>query len=332
MYFAATLLVPVVVAVLLYFLLGPIVAWLVARSLPRAFAAVLVTSLLLGAVAGTLYGLSEPGADWLREAPASLAEFRAKLRTRPNPIAEVRDASEAVEEAVAEITGSNDDSENTTPAVEISAPGALDTVLGRVPVVAASAFVTLVLTLFLLIYGDRLLRGVVGLGRSFSSRRRIVVILRQVQRDIARYLGTVTLINIGLGFVVAGAMYWIGLPNPELWGVVAAVLNFAPYVGAAITAVTLLLVGFSTFDTTGAMLGPALLFLVITTLEGQLITPMLLGHRLELSPLIVFLSVLALGWLWGLIGALIAVPMVASIRIVLSNTPRLQRAARLLAR
>lgn len=333
MYFAATLLIPVVAALLLYFLLSPIVTWLMSLGVPRAISAVLVTSLLLATAAGTLYQLSEPGAEWLRDAPASLAEFRVKLQSRPNPLTEVRNASEAVEAAVAEITGSDDESDDDdAAAVEIQEPGALETVLSRLPIIAASSLVTSVLTLFLLIYGHRLLRRLVALGGSFAARRRIVIVVRQVERDIARYLGVITAINIGLGFVVAGFMYWLGLPNPVLWGVLATVLNFAPYVGAVIMTVTLLLAGFSSFDTVGAMLAPALAFLVITILEGQLITPMLLGNRLELSPLIVFLSILVVGWLWGLVGALLAVPLMACIRIVMSNTPKLRPAARLLAR
>jgi predicted PurR-regulated permease PerM len=117
-----------------------------------------------------------------------------------------------------------------------------------------------------------------------------------------------------------------------LWGTVAGLLNFAPYVGALLTATTLVIVALTTFDTLGAMLAPSFAFLVITILEGQLVTPMLLGHRLELNPLIVFLSVVVIGWLWGLVGALMAVPLVASVRIVLANTPRLRRVANLLAR
>ena len=332
MYFAATLLIPVVASLLLYFLLSPIVTWLMSLGVPRAISAVLVTSFLLATVAGTLYQLSEPGVEWLRAAPASVAEFRVKVQSRPNPLTEVRNVSEAVEAAVEEITGSDDESDDDAAAVEIRGPGALETVLSRLPIIAASSLVTIVLTLFLLIYGHRLLRRLVALGRNFAARRRIVIVVRQVERDIARYLGIITVINIGLGFVVAGFMYWLGLPNPILWGVLATVLNFAPYVGAVIMAVTLLLAGFSSFDTVGAMLAPALAFLVITILEGQLITPMLLGNRLELSPLIVFLSILVVGWLWGLVGALLAVPLMACIRIVMSNMPKLRPAARLLAR
>lgn len=332
MYFAATLLIPVVAALLLYMLLTPVLRRLLALGLPRTIAALLLILMLVVTAGAAIHQLSEPGAAWLRDAPTSLAEFRAKIRERPNPLAEVRNASEAVEEAVAEITGSGDESGDDARAVAIREPGALETVLTRLPMIAASSIVTLVMTLFLLIFGDRLLRRVVALGKSFAARRRIVMTVRHVQRDIAYYLGTITLINLGLGCVVTAAMAMLGLPNPVLWGVLAAILNFAPYVGAMITAATLLLVGFSTFDTYSAMLAPALVFLVITTLEGQIVTPMLLGHRLELNPLFVFLSVLVVGWLWGLVGALIAVPLVASVRIVLSNVPRLRPVAELMVR
>jgi predicted PurR-regulated permease PerM len=332
MYFAATLLVPIVASLLLYFLLSPIVARLASFGLNRAIASIVVVLALIAMLTGALYQLSEPGARWLRDAPNSVAEFRDKLRPRPGPLADVRNASEAVEDAVAEITGSEDGSEDAAPEVEIREPDTLESVLARLPAVAASSLVTCVLTLFSLIYGDRFLRRLVALGGTFAARKRIVVILRQVERDIARYLGTITLVNIGLGVVVGLAMHGLGLPNPVLWGTVACLLNFAPYVGAALTATTLLLAGVATFDSLNAMLAPAGAFLIITIIEGQMVTPMLLGRRLELNPMIVFLSVVVLGWLWDLVGALIAVPLVASIRIVLSNTPRLRGVGNLLAR
>jgi len=332
MYFAASLLMPVIVAVLLYFLLAPVQSWLLRLGIARSFGAVLLVSLLVGAAAGAIWRLGEPGAEWLRDAPTSLAEFRAKFRSRPNPLAEVRNASEAVEDAVAEITGSSDGSPDEAPAVQIREPGALETVLSRLPLVAASSVVTVVLTLFLLICGDDLLRRIVSLGRGFAAQRRIVITVRQVQRDIACYLGTVTLINLALGCVVAGVMTLMEVPNPLLWGAVAGVLNFAPYVGGLITAAALVLVGFSAFDTWGEMFGPALVFVAINAVEGQFITPLLLGRRLELSPLAVFLAVLIVGWLWGLVGALIAVPLLASVRIVLSNIPDMRPVANLLAR
>lgn len=331
-YFTASLSIPIVAAVLLYFLLSPLVVTLVAWRVPRLLAAIVVVATLMGIVAGSLYGLVEPGSNWLREAPTSVADLRRKLTATRNPLEDVRNASDAVEDAVADVTGSGESDSNDAPSVQIREPGALDGLLGGLPVFLASSLVTVVLTLFLLIYGDRVLRSVVGLARSFGTRRRCVLVVRQVEHDIARYLGTIAGINVALGCVVAAAMYLVDLPNPILWGAVACVMNFAPYAGAVVTTLALFIAGVSAFDSLGAMFAPAAVFLGITTLEGQVFTPMVLGRRLELSPLVVLLSVLVVGWLWGLVGALMAVPIVTSVRILLSNVPRLRPFAMMLGK
>ena len=163
-------------------------------------------------------------------------------------------------------------------------------------------------------------------------RRRIVSIVRQIESEIARYLGTVAIVNVGLGAAVAGAMYLLGLPNPYLWGAVAAILNFAPYVGPVLATVVIFVASATAFDSAGEVLLPPLIFVALTAIEGYLLTPFLLGKRLSLSPVVVFLSVVVLGWMWGLIGALMAVPIAASIRIVLMSVPRLRALGLLLAR
>jgi predicted PurR-regulated permease PerM len=153
-----------------------------------------------------------------------------------------------------------------------------------------------------------------------------------MESQVAHYLGTVAVINIVLGCVVAGLIYVLGLPNAALWGTVTALLNFAPYVGPAVTAIVLFLVGLNEYGTLGGALIPSLAFLAITTLEGQVITPLLLGQRLDLSPVVVFVSVMVLGWMWGMIGALMAVPIMATVKICLVNLPHTRPIGHLLGR
>lgn len=330
-YFAAVVVVPVTAALLLYFLLSPVVAALTRLRLPRALASVLVIVAVVAAAVGPLYVLTEPAAEWLRAAPTSVNELREKFRTdESNPLADARAVSDALEEAVDDISGS--DESDAEPAVQIREPGLLDSVLTMLPLIAASSLVAIVLALFLLISGESLLRKLTAMGTTFTLRKRIVVIVRQIEREIARYLGTVTIVNCALGCVVAGAMYFAGLPNPLLWGAVAGILNYAPYLGPAVTSLVILLAAATTFETTGEILAPPLLFIAITALEGQVVTPMLLGQRLQVSPFIVLTSVLVFGWMWGLVGALMAVPIVASARIVLIHVPRLRALGMLLAK
>jgi predicted PurR-regulated permease PerM len=180
---------------------------------------------------------------------------------------------------------------------------------------------TLLLTAFLLLYGKQILRGIVSAGGDIATRRRILETTRQIETGISRYLGTVTLINTGLALVVAGALYLLGLPNPLLWGVVAGLLNYAPYLGPMVTTLTIALASIEAMTELKAMMLPPLLYLLITAVEGQIVTPLLVGRRLKLSPIVVLLSVVVMGWLWGLVGALMAVPLVASLRICLVNLP-----------
>jgi predicted PurR-regulated permease PerM len=331
-YFTAPISMPIAAAGLLYFLLSPPVERLVRLGVPRPLASVAVVALLVSILVGVLYPLADPAADWLREVPTSVRELREKFRDAPNPLADVREASKAVEDAVKDITNGDSAPRQETPSVRVDDPTLLDKVLGRVPMALGSAVVAVVLTLFLLVSGDRLLRKLTSIGSTFTMRRRVVHIVRQIEHDIARYLGTVAIINCGLGILVAAAMYLAGLPNPLLWGAVAGILNFAPYLGPALTTAVILVASATTFNEIGEILVPPALFFCMTALEGQVVTPFLLGHRLELSPVVVLLSVIVFGWIWGLVGALLAVPIVASIRIVLINVPAWRPIGMLLAK
>jgi predicted PurR-regulated permease PerM len=168
-----------------------------------------------------------------------------------------------------------------------------------------------------------MLRKATRCGRSWSERRRIVSIARRVQSDMSRYLAAVALINVLLGTAVALSMHLLQMPNPLLWGVMVAVLNFAPYIGALVSAAVLTLVALTTFPSIAEALMVPGTFLALTILEGQLITPAVLGRRMALSPAIVFVSVIIWGWLWGIAGALMAVPIATSLKVVCDHLPTL---------
>jgi predicted PurR-regulated permease PerM len=191
---------------------------------------------------------------------------------------------------------------------------------------------TILLMTFLLLFGNQILRSIVRAGKTLSNQRRIVTVAHQIEADISRYLGTITLINTGLALVVAGVMHLLGLPNPLLWGAVAGLLNFAPYLGPIVTIFALFLASIEAMQGLQEMLMPPLVYLVITAIEGQVVTPLLVGQRLKLSPVVILLSVVVIGWIWGLVGALMAVPLVASFRIFLANLPESEGIVRLLAK
>jgi len=151
--------------------------------------------------------------------------------------------------------------------------------------------------------------------------------LRDVRKEVSTYLNTVTMINIGLGLVVGLMLWTLGVPDPALWGVMVALFNFAPYIGAIGSAFVLTVVGVTAFDTLGqALLVPAL-FLGLTTIEGSLVTPMILGRRVSLNSLLVFLSVVFWGWIWGPAGALMAVPVTSSLSVFWAHFKRARMSA-----
>jgi predicted PurR-regulated permease PerM len=175
--------------------------------------------------------------------------------------------------------------------------------------------VVVVLVFFLLARGDasyaRLLATIRDPGRREVWREA----LDDVKTNIAAYLLTVAMINTVLGVLTALSMMALGMPNPALWGILAGVMNFIPYAGALLTLGVIGMVSLLTFDQWSAIVLPPLAFLLLTGLEGQLVSPLVVGRRLTLEPVAVFLSILFWGWLWGLPGMLLAVPILASIKI-----------------
>jgi predicted PurR-regulated permease PerM len=168
---------------------------------------------------------------------------------------------------------------------------------------------------------ERVISRLLAFGRTWDAKRRIIKATREIHVEVSRRLRTITLINIVLGAVVGLVLWLLDIPNPELWGTMVAILNFAPYVGAVVSTLVLALVSVMTNTSLAdAMLVP-LAFIALTSLEGMVITPLVLGQRLSLSPLAVFVSVIVWGWLWGPVGALMAVPLMSGIGVILSQTP-----------
>lgn len=178
-----------------------------------------------------------------------------------------------------------------------------------------SLVVVIALVYFLLASGDLFLRKLVKVLPNFTEKKRAVEIFRRVEDDISHYLLTATLINAGLGTVTALALYLLGMPNVMLGGVMVALLNFIPYLGAVVNFIILAVVAILTFDDLShALLVPSV-FLILTTLEGQFITPTILGRSLTLSPVVIFIGLIFWMWMWGIAGAILAVPILAVIEI-----------------
>ena len=325
LYFARSIFVPIALAILLNLLLGDFVRRLSRLRIPEPAGAAIVLVAFVGGMGLTIYQLSGPAAGWVEGAPFNLARIQEKLRPVKETVDEVKRTTEQVEKMADTKTAGE-------PAVTVKGPSLTDSFLSGAGRGASILGITIVLLYFLLASGDLFLRKLVKVLPTFQDKKRAVEIARQAESDVSRYLVTITLVNLGLGACTSIAMFALGMPNPVLWGALAAINNFIPYLGAMVTTVILALVAAVSFDDIGAIVAAPLVFLVLTTLEGQFVTPMLLGRRLTLNPVVIFLALLVWGWLWGIPGVLIAVPLLAAFKILCDHIPSLAAVGEFLGR
>jgi predicted PurR-regulated permease PerM len=300
---------PIVLAILLDFLLSPVVRALRKLRIPEPIGAGIVMLGLLGALVAGIWYLSGPAAEWLARAPESMATVQEKLETLRRPVEKVTQAAQQVE-AATEVQS------ETTTQVEIKGPGLTRQLFGGTTALLSAATVILFLTYFLLAVGDLFLQKLVTVLPQFKDKKKAVTIARETEAQISTYLFTATVVNLGVGVVTTIALSLVGMPNPVLWGVIAAVLNFVPYVGAAANMAILGLAALLAFERTAdALLVPAVFF-GINIIEGNLVTPMILGSRMRLNTVALFIGLIFWWYLWGIPGAILAVPIMAAFKIM----------------
>ena len=323
LYFAKPVLLPVAIAVMLALVLRPPVTWLRRLRIPKPAGAAV---LLLAVVAGFGYAawsLREPATRWIEEAPGAVTRMERKLGQLTRPMEKVTQAAEKVEE----IAGRGVPEGRQ---VEIQEPGVVETALSGLWHLGAAVLVTLVLVYLLLVYDDVLLGRVVAVLPRLRDKRRAVLIARELEQQMSRYLLTMTLINLAEGAAVGTAMQLLGMPNPWLWGAMAAVVNFVPYLGALVGIGVVGVVALLSLEPMGyALLAPAS-YAAINFVEGMVIAPIVLGRRFELNPVVVFVWLFCWGWIWGIGGALLAVPLLAMVKIVADRVPGLASLGELL--
>lgn len=312
LYVARAILMPIVLALLVSFLLAPAVQGLTHLRLPEPLGAAVVLLAILGVAGLGTYGLWEPATEWIQQLPQSVRQIEARMRPVKQSVEELSETTKKVEE----MTQAGSGTAPTTVKVNVQRPGLTGTVINQTLSLLATAGAVTILLYFLLASGDLFLLKLVRVLPRLEDKKIAVAIVREVRHDISHYLLTITLINAGLGLTVGIAMWWLGMPNPVLWGVMAASFNFIPYLGAISGAVILTLVALLTFDDFGRALWVPGVFLSLTTLEGFLITPTIVGHRLTLNPVAIFIWLTFWGWLWGVPGMLLAVPLLATLKIV----------------
>lgn len=321
---AQDVILPILLAMFFALVGNPIIRTLQRLWVPRFVGALIV---LVGGLAGTVAlgnQLIEPAAEWVRQVPREMREIAPKLRELAKPMQAANQAAQNIAQAAEGSTGTKVEVVKT----EVNDPYK---VLTATPMMIASVLAVVLLTFFFMVYGQSLQRHALALLPSRQQKRVTLDILDSIEREISRYVLTISVINAAVGLALAGIFVWLGVPVAEalLWGTMAALLNFAPYVGPLIGIGVMLLMGFVAFDETWKSLAPAGIYLALHTLEGQIITPIVLGRRMALSPLMLILALMLFGWLWGIIGLLLAVPLLVCVKLVLARIEGLEGWARL---
>lgn len=318
LYLAREVVVPVVFAVLLKFFLSPTMRALRKAHIPDPVGAALVILVLLSIFGVGGYAISGQAQDWIEKAPKAMATASAKLKKLRQPVERVTRTAEQMESA----TGVSGDQ---TPAREVvvRGPSLLSRVFGTTTSLVAGLLEVIVLLFFLLAGGELFLQKLVKVLPNLPDKKRAVTIARETETSISTYLSTILLINACEGLIVAGIMALLGMPNPVLWGALAGLLEFIPYLGAATMVVILSVAGLTTFPGLGhALLVPAG-FLLVTIIQANFVSPPLLGRRLTLNPVAIFVGLAVWFFIWGIPGAFMAVPLLAATKIFCDHTEAL---------
>jgi predicted PurR-regulated permease PerM len=322
-YFMRSILLPIVVALLLSYLFRPIVRGLAQLKIPLPVSAAFILIGLLALVGYGMSALVTPAVGWLQKAPAGLTELQYKLLSVKKSVAKVSQATGEIEKLATA------NAENKT--VEVKRHPITEMFFMRTPEFIASAVLLSILLYFLLVYDQVFIAKLVKLLPTLSDKKTAVAIAHDIESQVSRYLFTITAINACLGLAVGTAVGLLGLRNPVMWGVMVALLNFVPYMGA-LTGIICMTVGATlSFDSLGyALIFPAV-YLAFGALEGSFITPWVMGRSLTLNPVIILLSLTFWGWMWGIVGIILAVPILSAFKIFCAHIKPMEPLAEFLS-
>jgi predicted PurR-regulated permease PerM len=305
LYIAQAIVLPVVLAIVLKLLLQPLVNLLERLRVPKPVGALIALAVLLSVFVGLGMLLSSPAAQWASELPQAWPQLEQKFAFIKDPIEHIQRTLDQMGVQL------------ESPSALLSNPiGMVTAVFSGTGTVAAHLLETLLVLFYLLVFGETFLRRLVEVLPTFANKREAVEISLHVERDLSGYLLTITVINAAVGCATAGVMWLCDVAAPVLWGVMAFCLNFVPILGPFCGIILFLAVGLISLGPVWAALLPAALYFGIHVIEGEIVTPMLLANRFTINPVAVILSLIFWYWMWGVPGAILAVPTLAIIKII----------------
>ncbi len=308
-YVASEIVLPLVFAIILKLLLQPGMRLLERLRVPRILSALLLILALFGTIVGVGAAVSGPAGTWAAKLPEGIPRLQERLSFMREPI----DTLQRFLQQVEDFGGAGP---SAGAAASARGPTLLTKLFTGTRNFASGLFTTILFLFFLLVSGDIFLHRLVEIMPRFSGKRQVVEISQQIESDISAYLVTITIMNAAVGVAMALAMWLTGVGDPILWGTVAFLLNFVPILGTALGVLIFLLAGLLTIDTLWQALLPAALYIGFHLIEGETVTPMLLARRFTLNPVLVIISLIFWFWMWGIPGAILAVPMLAVTKII----------------
>ena len=325
LYMAASFILPVIISLLFALVMSPVVRFL--RRRLRIWEPVSALVLVVGAMTVLTFGfymLSDPLANIVNNAPRYSSAVEGQIKA-------VQARFERLQTAQANVGdkssggGQPNQQPNKPAEVVVKSPGLFDNATAMVPQMLASIGFSLVFLFFLLASGDLFFQKLVHAMPTLSDKKRALHIAHDIERELSRYLFTITVINCCLGIAVGSLLWWVEMPTPAIFGALATLLNFIPYIGSLVGMGLVGVIALAEFGNLSSALVPVLLYLACTTVEGQFVTPMIVGRRLEMNAAAVFLSVAFWGWIWGVVGMFLAVPVMVAIKVFATYVDPLAR-------
>jgi predicted PurR-regulated permease PerM len=338
LYFASGLLMPLLVAILIALLLSPAVALFKRFYIPRSVSALLLLTVLVGPLTILAGELVAPAQKWASLLPQLSLNLNQQIKSisdaiegeaaLPPPVLKKKDEGFSFfglfgddEKALAkqQAEDAKNDENVVTERIKQGGLEMMISLLAAAPMVVAQLLTGLILILFLLIFGPGLFATFVTSFPKVKDKQDAISLVSKIQKELSRYIVTVSIINFALGLSTAIALTLMGMEDAVLWGALVGLLNFAPYIGSLIGLAVLSLAGLAQYGMVVAAFSPVMAYLVINLLESQFITPTVLGSKMRINPLIVMIWLLIWGWLWGAVGVLLAVPLLVCIKLILGQ-------------
>jgi predicted PurR-regulated permease PerM len=309
LYVASPIVLPVVLAIVLKLLMQPFVRLTDRLRIPHSLGAVLAIGLLVAALAALISGVAGPASSWAGKLPDAIPQVQQKLAFLARPISSMQWMFGQLEG----FAGGSGGGLQQAPAPHINIMGEL---FAGTATVAAGFFTTLVVLFYLLVSGETFMRRFVEILPSFAEKRQAVELTLDIERNVSAYLITVTLINGVVGLLTLCIMWLCGVDSVLLWGVIAFALNFVPILGPMVGIILFLMASVLSLGVTWWALMPVGLYFAVHVIEGEIVTPMLMARRFTINPVAVILALIFWYWMWGVPGAILAVPMLAITKII----------------